>query len=255
MTALITATGVKKSFGKGSQKVTALKGIDLTVSPGESVAIVGKSGSGKSTLLYCLSGLLSPDSGSISLVDQDITTVSKRKIAEIRRDHASFIFQDLNLISSLTVADNIRLPAKLSGRSPKRSEINSVLEKVGLPGAGNKYPTQLSGGQQQRVAIARSLVRSPQILFADEPTGALDVATSAIILKLLLETVTKTTSLVMVTHDLDIAASADRVVVLKEGNTGKILHRATPTDVFDALHGNERNQEHQTSHPIASING
>lgn len=238
MKALITATGVKKSFGKGSQEVIALKGIDLTVSPGESVAIVGKSGSGKSTLLYCLSGLLSPDAGSISLVDQNITTASKRKIAEIRRNCASFIFQDLNLISSLTVADNIRLPAKLSGRNPKRHEINSVLDKVGLPGAGNKYPSQLSGGQQQRVAIARSLVRAPQILFADEPTGVLDVATSAIVLKLLQETVTKTTSLVMVTHDLDVAASADRVVVLKEGNTGQILHRATPTDVFDALHGN-----------------
>lgn len=238
MTALITAAGVKKSFGKGNQKVTALKGINLTVLPGESVAIIGKSGSGKSTLLYCLSGLLSPDAGSISLADQNITTASKRKIAEIRRNHASFIFQDLNLISSLTVADNIRLPSKLSGRNPTRREINSVLEKVGLPGAGNKYPTQLSGGQQQRVAIARSLVRSPQILFADEPTGALDAATSEIILKLLQQTVTETTSLVMVTHDLDIAASADRVVVLKDGNTGQILHRATPTDLFEALHRN-----------------
>ncbi|AWR15129.1 ABC transporter ATP-binding protein [Corynebacterium diphtheriae] len=236
MTALITATGVKKSFGKGSQKVTVLKGIDLTILPGESVAIVGKSGSGKSTLLYCLSGLLAPDEGSIYLANQNITATSPRKVAEIRRNHASFIFQDLNLISSLTVADNIRLPSKLAGRNPKKREIDSVLEKVGLSGAGNKYPNQLSGGQQQRVAIARSLVRSPQILFADEPTGALDVTTSALILKLLQETVTKRTSLVMVTHDLDIAASADRVVVLKEGNTGQILHHTTPTNIFDAMH-------------------
>ncbi|CAB0678149.1 ABC transporter ATP-binding protein [Corynebacterium diphtheriae] len=235
MPALITATGVKKSFGKGSQKVTVLKGIDLTILPGESVAIVGKSGSGKSTLLYCLSGLLAPDEGSIYLANQNITATSPRKVAEIRRNHASFIFQDLNLISSLTVADNIRLPSKLAGRNPKKREIDSVLEKVGLSGAGDKYPNQLSG-QQQRVAIARSLVRSPQILFADEPTGALDVTTSAIILELLQETVTKRTSLVMVTHDLDIAASADRVVVLKEGNTGQILHHTTPTNIFAAMH-------------------
>lgn len=121
MTALITATGVKKSFGKGSQKVTVLKGIDLTILPGESVAIVGKSGSGKSTLLYCLSGLLAPDEGSIYLANQNITATSPRKVAEIRRNHASFIFQDLNLISSLTVADNIRLPSKLAGRNPKKN--------------------------------------------------------------------------------------------------------------------------------------
>lgn len=237
MSALITATGVTKSFGKGRSKVTVLKGIDLTVSPGEFVAIVGKSGSGKSTLLYCLSGLLAPDSGSIALANQDITAASARKVADVRRSHASFIFQDFNLISSLTVADNIRLPAKISGRNPSKREINSVLERVGLVGVGNTYPNHLSGGQQQRVAVARSLVRSPQILFADEPTGSLDVATSAVVLALLRETVTETSALVMVTHDLDMAASADRVVVLDDGRAGQILHRPTPTDVFTALHG------------------
>ncbi|AEP70703.1 ABC transporter ATP-binding protein [Corynebacterium pseudotuberculosis] len=233
---LITATGVKKTFGKGEQKVDVLKGIDLEVSSGEFVAIVGKSGSGKSTLLYCLSGLLSPDSGSVHLAGQCITSASPRKVAAIRRESASFIFQDLNLISSLTVADNIRLPAKLSGHNPNRRAIKEVLHDVGLTGCENKYPNQLSGGQQQRVAIARSLVRAPQILFADEPTGALDVDTSSTVLKLLHKTITQETSLVMVTHDLDIAATADRVVVLQEGLTGKILHRPTAAEVFEALH-------------------
>lgn len=236
MPALITASGVEKSFGKGSQKFRVLRGVDMEVSPGEFVAIVGKSGSGKSTLLYCLGGLLVPEAGSITLAGQEITSCSQRRIAQVRRDHASFIFQDLNLISSLTVADNVKLPAKLSGRKPSAREVKAVLERVGLPGVQRKYPNQLSGGQQQRVAVARSILRSPRILFADEPTGALDVTTSALVLQLLRESVQPNTALVMVTHDLDIAASADRVIVLQEGQTGRVLRHATAADVFNALH-------------------
>ncbi|MBZ8176577.1 ATP-binding cassette domain-containing protein [Corynebacterium sp. 3HC-13] len=236
MSALITATGIQKSFGKGKQRVDVLKGIDLEVFSGEFLAIVGKSGSGKSTLLYCLSGLLTPDSGSVYLAGQGISSLPPGKVAAVRRDNASFIFQDLNLISSLTVADNVRLPAKLSGRNPSRGKIKQVLHDVGLAEYANRYPNQLSGGQQQRVAIARSLVRAPKVLFADEPTGALDVETSSSVLDLLRKTVSEKTSLVMVTHDLDVAATADRVVVLQDGRTGRILCRPSAAEVFSALH-------------------
>lgn len=185
MTPLIVATGIQKSFGKGAQRVDVLKGVDLEVSPGEFVAIVGKSGSGKSTLLYCLSGLLDADDGTISLAGHNITSASGNRRARIRRDFVSFIFQDLNLISSLNVADNVSLPACLVGENPKKRDIKNALEVVGLGGKGKSFPDQLSGGQQQRVAIARSLVRAPKILFADEPTGSLDVTTAAVVLELL----------------------------------------------------------------------
>lgn len=151
MNSLISASGVQKSFGRGSQRVNVLNGVDINVAPAEFVAIVGKSGSGKSTLLYCLCGLLKADKGTISLVGNDITSARGPQLAKIRRDHTSFIFQDLNLISSLTVADNVRLPARLAGLNPKNKEVNEALEMVGIPGKGNAFPNQLSGGQQQRV--------------------------------------------------------------------------------------------------------
>lgn len=233
---LISAIDVQKSFGKGSQKVDVLKGVDLEIAAGEFVAIVGKSGSGKSTLLYTLCGLLAADNGSITLAGNNITKAGGNELAKIRRDHVSFIFQDLNLISSLNVADNVRLPARLAGMKPRRSDVNNALDVVGLRGIGHKYPNQLSGGQQQRVAIARSLVRAPQVLFADEPTGSLDVTTSATVLELLQKTVTDENSLVMVTHDLDIAATADRVIVLAGGRNHLTLTRPTSAEIFDALH-------------------
>lgn len=233
---LISAIDVQKSFGKGSQKVDVLKGVDLEIAAGEFVAIVGKSGSGKSTLLYTLCGLLAADNGSITLAGNNITKAGGNELAKIRRDHVSFIFQDLNLISSLNVADNVRLPARLAGMKPRRSDVNNALDVVGLRGIGHKYPNQLSGGQQQRVAIARSLVRAPRVLFADEPTGSLDVTTSATVLELLQKTVTDENSLVMVTHDLDIAATADRVIVLAGGRNHLTLTRPTSAEIFDALH-------------------
>ncbi|MDO4686091.1 MAG: ABC transporter ATP-binding protein [Corynebacterium sp.] len=236
MMSLISAIDVQKSFGKGSQKVDVLKGVDLEIAAGEFVAIVGKSGSGKSTLLYTLCGLLAADNGSITLAGNNITKAGGNELAKIRRDHVSFIFQDLNLISSLNVADNVRLPARLAGMKPRRSDVNNALDVVGLRGIGHKYPNQLSGGQQQRVAIARSLVRAPQVLFADEPTGSLDVTTSATVLELLQKTVTDENSLVMVTHDLDIAATADRVIVLAGGRNHLTLTRPTSAEIFDALH-------------------
>lgn len=236
MAPLITAHGLYKSFGSGSQRVNVLNGVSLEVSQGEFVAIVGKSGCGKSTLLYCLSGLLEVDKGDITLCGKNIGAASGSQLAKMRRDHSSFIFQDLNLISSLNVEDNVSLPARLAGKKPKKSEIMQALEVVGLAGKGKSFPGQLSGGQQQRVAIARSLVRKPEVLFADEPTGSLDVATSKTVLDLLQKTVSRNTSLVMVTHDLDIAATADRVVILSGGCNDQILNCPTAAEIFKALH-------------------
>ena len=158
MTSWIHATGVHKGFGRGARRVEVLRGVDLDVEPGEFVTVVGSSGAGKSTLLYCLCGLIPADDGQISLVGNDIRTASRSQLARIRRDHVGFIFQDLNLISSLTVRDNVVLPARMAGRRPRRRDVNQVLDAVGLASQASKYPAHLSGGQRQRVAIARSPV-------------------------------------------------------------------------------------------------
>ena len=236
MSPLITATDVYKTFGTGRQKIAALNGVELTVCAGEFVAIVGKSGSGKSTLLYSLAGLIPVNSGNVTLAGHDITRAKKAELAKIRRDHTSFIFQDLNLISSLSVAENVELPARLAGTKPGRDVVARALEDVGLADKARAYPSNLSGGQQQRVAIARSLVRSPRVLFADEPTGSLDAATGDVVLDLLRSTVTDASTLVMVTHDLDLAATADRVIVLARGRTETVLQRPTPAELFHVLH-------------------
>jgi len=240
MTSWIHATGVHKGFGRGARRVEVLRGVDLDVEPGEFVTVVGSSGAGKSTLLYCLCGLIPADDGQISLVGNDIRTASRSQLARIRRDHVGFIFQDLNLISSLTVRDNVVLPARMAGRSPRRRDVNQVLDAVGLAFQASKYPAHLSGGQRQRVAIARSLLHQPELLLADEPTGSLDVSSRDTVLELLRATVSETTSLVMVTHDLDIAATADRVVVLADGHNDRILTRPSSTEVFQALHTGPR---------------
>ncbi len=234
---LISASNVAKKFKSDSQDVQVLKGVDMNVYAGEFVAIVGASGAGKSTLLYCLCGLYQADSGQINLCGTDIAKMSPGASAKIRRDRMSFIFQDLNLINSLNVYDNVRLPAKMAGIKLSKGDISSALEHVGLAGTENKYPHQLSGGQRQRVAIARSIVRRPELMFADEPTGSLDVNTGRQIMKLLKGITSYGSSLVMVTHDLDIAAAADRVIVLNNGRTGAVLVKPTVEQIFAAMHG------------------
>lgn len=234
---LLVATGVKKHFGSGSQRVDVLRGVDVDAYPGEFVAIVGKSGSGKSTLLYCLCGLHQADEGRIRLGEHDVTGASRAQLASIRRSTMSFIFQDLNLISALNVSDNVRLPSQLAGKKVSKKEVDTVLEQVGLPGIGKKHPHQLSGGQRQRVAIARSLLRRPPLLFADEPTGSLDVTSSSTVMELLRGVTSAGTSLVMVTHDLDIAASADRVIVLENGHNSAVLNAPSSAELFARIHG------------------
>lgn len=238
MNPVVTARGVEKSFPlpqRGKGRLSILRGVDLDISAGEFVAIVGRSGSGKSTLLHCLSGILPIDNGSIEISGIRMNPASKAQRARLRRDRVGFVFQDLNLLGSLTVRDNVLLPARLAGMRINKRVVEAALTQVGLADKARSYPDQLSGGQRQRVAIARVVVREPDVIFADEPTGSLDVETSGEVMALLRECTGRATALVTVTHDLEVAATADRVVVLDGGQCRAVLQRPTPEQVFDAL--------------------
>ena len=180
------------------------------------VSIVGSSGSGKSTLLYCLSGLETADSGSIKIMGKQLVHTDRNSLFRIRRDHIGFIFQSYNLIPSLNVFENVSLPARLAGHTINTQQINNVLASIGLDGRGKDRPTDMSGGEQQRVAIARALADSSDIIFADEPTGALDTENGREVLKMLRSIGNNSKrAVVMVTHNLEAAALADRVLVLR----------------------------------------
>lgn len=234
--AALTARGITKSFPlDGGARVDVLRGIDLDVLPGEMVSIVGQSGSGKSTLMYCLAGLERPDAGAIAVGGERIDRASPARLARLRRDRIGFVFQSYNLIPSLTVQENVALPARLARRS--RPDTAAALAAVGLSGHERKRPGALSGGQQQRVAIARVLAAKPPIVFADEPTGALDSATGADVLNLLRSYAGGDRSVVLVTHDLDAAARADRTIVLRDGAIVEVLHRPSALEILAATRG------------------
>jgi putative ABC transport system ATP-binding protein len=179
---------------------------------------MGPSGSGKSTFLHCAAGLDRPSAGSVVLDGQDLGGLSERGLTELRRERVGFVFQAFNLLPALTVYENVTLPLRLAGHRPKRTAVFDVVARVGLDGKLNRRPSELSGGQQQRVAIARALITRPAVVFGDEPTGALDTATSRDVLSLLRETVRQAgLTIVMVTHDPVAASYADRVVFLADG--------------------------------------
>ncbi len=235
---LINAENLHKSFASAGTKeprVPVLRGITLDVRAGQMVSIVGPSGSGKSTLLYCLSGLESADSGSVQLVGRELGTLGRGALATLRRKHVGFVFQSYNLIPSLTARENIALPARLARRRVHPAGIDRALADVGLSDRGGHRPGQLSGGQQQRVAIARVLAMRPDIVFADEPTGSLDTATSSDVLRLLRASAGDGRAVVVVTHDLEAAALADRVLVLRDGLIHSELQRSTPEQVLEAI--------------------
>lgn len=235
---LIRAENLYKTFpGAGSKepRVPVLRGVSLDVHAGEMVSIVGPSGSGKSTLLYCLSGLEPYDSGTVRLAGRELGTLGRSALARVRRKHVGFVFQAYNLIPSLTARENIALPARLARRRVNRAGIDRALGDVGLVDRGGHRPGQLSGGQQQRVAIARVLAMQPEIVFADEPTGSLDTATGTDVLQLLRRSASDNRSVIVVTHDLEAAALADRVLVLRDGLIHEELHRATPEQVLEAI--------------------
>ncbi|MER6180763.1 ABC transporter ATP-binding protein [Streptomyces sp. NPDC001652] len=220
--------GVHRRYGRGRTAVHALRGIDLTLAPGTFTAVMGPSGSGKSTFLQCAAGLDRPTSGTVRLGGTEITGMKENKLTALRRTRLGFVFQAFNLLPSLTVEQNVALPTRLAGHRPDRRRTADVLAQVGLTDKARRRPGHLSGGQQQRVAIARALVTRPDVVFADEPTGALDTTTAAEILGLLRRAVDdQGATVVMVTHDPAAAAWADRVLFLADGELVDHLDRGT----------------------------
>jgi putative ABC transport system ATP-binding protein len=216
--AAVRAEGVTKTYGSGIQQVTALAGVDVTFSRGTFTAVMGPSGSGKSTLLHVAAGLDRPTSGRVMLGDTDLSSMSETQLTKLRRSRIGFVFQAFNLVGALTVQENIVLPLRLFGARPDGAWLREVIERVGLTERLHHRPSELSGGQQQRVAIARALATRPEVIFCDEPTGALDTQTAAEVLALLRSVVSDSgQTVVMVTHDPVAASYADRVTVLADG--------------------------------------
>lgn len=210
---------LKKSFGKGDSKVQVLKGIDLSVDKGEICVLLGPSGSGKSTLLNIIGGIDSPDSGYVSIDGEKMVDMTEKRLTRYRREHLGYVFQMYNLIPNLNIKENIEVGAYLSDNP---LNIDDLLHTLGLYEHRHKLPNQLSGGQQQRTSIGRALVKNPDILLCDEPTGALDYSTSKEILKLIGDVNQKYgNTVIMVTHNDAIKEMADTVVKLRDGKIRK----------------------------------
>jgi putative ABC transport system ATP-binding protein len=230
------AANVSKSYGDGDAAVHALDDVSVSLAAGEFTAIMGPSGSGKSTLLHVLAGLDRPTSGEIYVGDTEITSLKDKALTLLRRDQIGFIFQSFNLLPTLTAAENIVLPIKIAGRKPDAFWVQSIVETVGLSERLSHRPSQLSGGQQQRVAAARALASRPQIVFADEPTGALDSRSGAELLGFLRTAVKELgQTVVMVTHDASAAAYADRVLFLADGKIVDEMREPTADSVLDYM--------------------
>jgi putative ABC transport system ATP-binding protein len=215
---MMDINALKKSYGKGVTRVEVLKGIKLTVSAGETLAMIGKSGSGKSTLLSLMSGLDRADSGEILIKDQDISKMSESELTKFRANEMGMVFQQFHLVSTLTALENVLLPLELLKKPEARSSAMALLESVGLKERINHLPSELSGGESQRVAIARALSTKPSLLFADEPSGNLDEETGVKVMDLLFKMVAETkTTLILVTHDPDLARRCSRTIHLEHG--------------------------------------
>ena len=233
---VVSLRDVRKVHGQGDGTVVALDGVNIDLAQGSFTAIMGPSGSGKSTFLHVAAGLDRPTSGTVELAGTDLSRLSERKLTILRRERIGFVFQAFNLMPSLTVTQNIGLPLRLDGRRVRRSEVREVAARVGLDQRLRHRPAQLSGGQQQRVAIARALVTRPEVVFADEPTGALDTRTGRGVLALLREVVDADGhTVVMVTHDPTAAAHADRVILLADGQVAGRLEAPTADEVAEQL--------------------
>ncbi len=216
---VIIASGVQRTISHGARTVEILRGVDLTVEDGEWVAIMGASGSGKSTLLHLLGGLDLPDAGTITIKGRHLEGTSESERAIIRRSDVGYVFQSYNLLPELTALRNVALPLRLIGsnRRDAEAEAMSVLSSLGLEDQATQNVTELSGGEQQRVAMARAVAMNPSVLFADEPTGALDTEAGAAVMRLLAAQSDSGQTIVMVTHDHRVAAQADRMLVLSDG--------------------------------------
>ena len=215
---VVEARGLTKVYGEGEARVVALDSASLVVGRGEFVAIMGPSGSGKSTLLHCLAGLDTPTSGSVLIAGQDLSGMKDKQLTAVRRDRLGFIFQSFNLLPTLSAEENILLPQRLAHRKPDRDWYDAVISTLGIGDRLAHRPHELSGGQQQRVAVARALVGRPEVVFADEPTGALDTASAAALLETLAGMCERLgQTVVMVTHDEQAAATTNRIIRLRDG--------------------------------------
>jgi putative ABC transport system ATP-binding protein len=233
---VVALRDVRKVHGRGDGAVVALDGVTIALAPGSFTAIMGPSGSGKRTFLHVAAGLDSATSGTVALAGIELAGLSERKLTIMRRERIGFVFQAFNLMPSLTVTQNIGLPLRLDGHRARSSEVRAVAARVGLDRRLHHRPSELSGGQQQRVAIARALVTRPEVVFADEPTGALDSETGRGVLALLREVVDADGhTVVMVTHDPVAAAHADRVIMLADGRIAGTLEAAGADEVAEQL--------------------
>ncbi|GAA0339350.1 ABC transporter ATP-binding protein [Actinoallomurus spadix] len=225
----IRLSSVGKVHGSPPNEVIALRDVTLAFPPASLTAVMGPSGSGKSTLLQCAAGLDRPTTGTVTIGDVDLAGLGETALTRLRRDRIGFVFQAFNLLPSLTAEQNVGLPLRLAGRRPGRAEIQDALAEVGLADRAHHRPGEMSGGQQQRVAIARALVTRPAVIFADEPTGALDTTTSRNVLTMLRGLVEhRGQTIVMVTHDPLAASYADAVVFLADGAVADTLAAPTP---------------------------
>lgn len=222
---MITARNICKTYPRGREEVCALRGVDLDVIAGEFVSIVGPSGAGKTALMNILGCLDIPTSGTLAIHGTDVTKRPESELVKIRRKHIGFVFQQFFLIPTLTVAENTGLPLIFSGTPYDGKEIESVLEQVGLSHRKDHLPGQLSGGEMQRVAIARALVNNPRILLADEPTGNLDSVTADSIYRIFNELHAKGITVIIVTHNLELAKRAGRMITIRDGCVMKADHQ------------------------------
>ncbi|HEY2577176.1 MAG TPA: ABC transporter ATP-binding protein [Streptosporangiaceae bacterium] len=218
-TTLLCASGVCKRYGSGDGLVRAVDGVDLAVAPGETLSVMGPSGCGKSTLLHILGGLDRPSAGQVWLAGNRLDEMGERGLARLRRDAVGFVFQAFHLMDELTAIENVELPALLAGRSPRaaRHRATELLDRIGLADRAKFLPSALSGGQRQRVAIARALANEPLVVLADEPTGNLDSEATLDVLRLFGSLHEAGQTLIIVTHDSRIAATADRLVSMRDG--------------------------------------
>ncbi|MEQ4715556.1 ABC transporter ATP-binding protein [Nonomuraea sp. B19D2] len=236
MTEAVRLDAVSKVYGGGQSAVAALREVSVGIPRGTFTAVMGPSGSGKSTFLHCAAGLDVPSSGSVRLGGADLTGMDENALTELRRRRVGFVFQAFNLVPGLTVTENITLPLKLAGARVDRAWLDEVVHRVGLGRRTDHRPAQLSGGQQQRVALARALVTRPEVVFGDEPTGALDTMTARDVLTLLREAVSALgQTVVMVTHDPVAASYADTVLFLADGRIVDAMTGPTAEKVAERM--------------------
>jgi putative ABC transport system ATP-binding protein len=235
-TPVVVASGVTRTYGQGDTAVDALRGVSAEIRAGQLTAVMGPSGSGKSTLMHILAGLDKPTAGTVQIAGTEITTLGDNDLTKLRRQHIGFVFQFFNLLPMLSARENVLLPLTIAGEKPEDGWFDQLIGEIGLKDRLAHRPAELSGGQRQRVAIARALVSRPTVVFADEPTGNLDSATSGEILELMrrsVEAYGQTT--VMVTHDARAAAMADRILLLADGLIVRELPRSDQHEILMAV--------------------